>query len=408
MMSQIKSVEVKVNDAGNSNIALDDLVLRARELVPLLEKNAVKTEQDRRAHQENIDAIQKAGLFKLMVPKRYGGYQGTIKSHLDITSVLAEGCASTAWVVALTNVCAWFTSLFCEQAQNDVFGANGNARVSGVFTPSPDTKQVDGGLIASGKWYWSSGCLHADWAILGVLEKDSSGAVIDQHLALIPMNELTIEDTWYTAGMKGTGSNCIVGKDVFIPRHRLLPMPRAVIGEYQTEHKEEAEYRAALIPAAALILIGAQLGIGRAALKYVIDKAPQRAISYTFFQKQSDSTAFQLQIADAALKIDTAHLHAYRAAADIDNAAKSGVYMDYVNRARCRADTGVVAKFIPEAIGILVSAHGAGSFADVSPMQRYWRDSNTAARHAIAIPETGFEVYGKALLNVEHTVTALV
>ena len=115
-----------------------------------------------------------------------------------------------------------------------------------------------------------------------------------------------------------------------------------------------------------------------------------------------------MQIADAALKIDTAHLHAYRAAADIDNAARSGVYMDYVNRARCRADTGVVAKYIPEAIGILVSAHGAGSFADVSPMQRYWRDSNTAARHAIAIPETGFEVYGKALLNVENTVTALV
>ena len=289
-----------------------------------------------------------------------------------------------------------------------LFGENKNARISGVFTPSPDTKQVDGGLIISGKWYWSSGCLHADWGILGVLEKDSNGAVVDQHLALIPMSELTIEDTWYTAGMKGTGSNCIIGKDIFVPRHRLLPMSRAVVGEYPTELKDEAEYRAALIPVAALILIGAQLGIGRAALKYVIDKAPQRAISYTFFQKQTESTSFQLQIAEAALKIDTAHLHAYRAAADIDNAAKSGVYMDYVNRARCRADTGIVAKFIPDAIGVLVSAHGAGSFADVSPMQRYWRDSNTAARHAIALPETGFEVYGKALLNVENTVTALV
>lgn len=407
-MSQLNRSNQKSSDDNQSNDLLSDLVGRAKELVPLLEKNAVATERDRRTHQENIDAIEAAGIFKLMVPKRYGGYQGTIKSHLDVTSVLAEGCASTAWVVALTNVCAWFTSLFCEQAQNDVFQENKNARVSGVFTPTPDTKQVDGGLIVSGKWYWSSGCLHADWAILGVLEKDSSGAVIDQHLALIPMNELTIEDTWFTAGMKGTGSNCIVGKDIYVPRHRLLPMPRAVVGDYPTEHKEEVEYRAALIPTAALILIGAQLGIGRAALKYVIEKAPQRAISYTFFQKQSDSTAFQLQIADAALKIDTAHLHAYRAAADIDNAARSGVYMDYVNRARCRADTGVVAKYIPEAIGILVSAHGAGSFADVSPMQRYWRDSNTAARHAIAIPETGFEVYGKALLNVENTVTALV
>ena len=121
-----------------------------------------------------------------------------------------------------------------------------------------------------------------------------------------------------------------------------------------------------------------------------------------------NSVAFQLQIAEAAMLIDTAHLHAYRAADDIDLAAVSGEYLDYLGRARVRADTGYVAEKITRAIDILLSAHGAGSFADVNPLQRIWRDSATAARHAIVSPMVGYEIYGKALLGVEDKITPLV
>lgn len=109
------------------------------------------------------------------------------------------------------------------------------------------------------------------------------------------------------------------------------------------------------MPLLALVLVGPQLGLGRAALELVKSKASQKAISYTFFSTQSSSTAFQLQVAEAALMIDTAHLHAYRAAADIDTAATAGVYPDELARARIRADTGLVAEKITRAIDILVS-----------------------------------------------------
>ena len=108
------------------------------------------------------------------------------------------------------------------------------------------------------------------------------------------------------------------------------------------------------------------------------------------------------------MKIDSAHLRAFRAADDIDDAARCGEVMDYITRARIRADTGVIAGDIKDALDALTSAHGAGSFAETSPMQRWWRDSNTAARHAIILPAIGAEIYGKALLNVENTVTPLV
>jgi len=385
-----------------------DLVSRALALGPLLVRNAQKSEQDRRAHQENIDAIAEAGLFRLMVPKRFGGHQGSIRSHLEVTAALAESCAGTAWVTALTNVCAWFVGLYPRRAQEDVFGANPDARVAGVFTPSTDCRRVEGGLMVSGKWYWSSGSLHADWVTVGVMEHDAHGAFVGHYLALMPKSDVSIEDTWFTVGMRASGSNCIVAKDVFVPDHRLLDVGAAVNSDYPTEFKDEAEYRAPFVPVAALVLVGAQLGMGRAALKYVIEKAPQRSIAYTSFEKQTSSVMFQAQIAEASLKIDTAHLHAFRAAADIDNAARRGEKLDYVTRARMRADSGVVVTAITDALNILISAHGAGTFSEASPLQRIWRDSNTAARHAVVMPSVGIEVYGKALLGVENTVTPLV
>jgi 3-hydroxy-9,10-secoandrosta-1,3,5(10)-triene-9,17-dione monooxygenase len=387
---------------------LSDLVRRAESLQPLLAKNAPESDRNRRASEENIQAIAEAGLFKLMVPKRYGGYEGTLRSHMEVSAALAEACGGTAWVTALINGCAWFTSLFAKQAQDEVFGADPNARVAGVFSPASKVRRVDGGLVMSGKWYFSSGSLHSTWAMLGIIEHDENGAFKAQYLGLVPMSEVTIEDTWFTTGMRGSGSNCIVGNDLFVPDHRLLSIMPALHGDYPSPFKDEASYRSAFGPVSSILLIAAQLGLGRAALKYVIERAPQRAIAYTSYTKQTDSIAFQMQVAEAALKINTAHLRAFYAADEIDEGARRNKDLDYLTRCRIRADTGAIVTDITDALNTLLFAHGAGSFAETNPMQRWWRDSNTAARHAIILPTVGTEIYGKALLNVENTVTPLV
>ena len=386
----------------------NELVERAASLKELLAKNAAQTEKDRRVAEENIQAIADAGLFKITVPQRYGGYEVDIRTKLDVSAKLAEACGSTAWVVTLTNVSNWFASLFPQQTQDEVFGENPDARVTGVIKPSAESRRADGGLVVSGKWYYSTGCLHADWAWVGVPIVDEAGDKVDGGLALIPMSELDIEDTWYAAGMKGSGSNALIAEEVFVPDHRIMSMSGALAGEYPTERKEEALYRSAFVPVAVLVLVGPQLGLGRAALEYVIEKASQRDIAYTTYRSQPDSTAFQMQVAEAARKIDTAHLHAYRAAADIDDAAARGEHPDQLTLARIGSDTSEAAIQIKEAIDTLMTAHGAGSFAGFSPLQRIWRDSNQAARHAAVMPPVNQEVYGKALLGVEEIITALV
>lgn len=245
--------------------------------------------------------------------------------------------------------------------------------------------------------------------MLGIPVTDADGEVVDQGLTLIPTSELTLEDTWFVAGMKSSASNCLVADDVFVPDHRLVSVPSAIEGNYPSEVlADEPLYRSAFVPVLSLVLVGPQLGMGQAALDLVREKGAKKPISYTFFESQSDSVAFQLQLARAAMMIDTARLHAYRAAADIDDAAEAGTYPDYAARARIRADVGWVADNVTGAIDILLSAHGAGSFADVNPLQRIWRDSATAARHAAVSSAISYEVYGKVLAGNDERVTPLV
>jgi alkylation response protein AidB-like acyl-CoA dehydrogenase len=386
----------------------DDLIARVRELQPLIEKNAAQGEADRRVVEESITALTDAGVFKVAQPRRYGGHQASVRTMLDVSAAVGEADGGTAWVVAICNVCAWLTGLFSEQAQDDVWGTDPDAKVSGVQTPSAEAVKVDGGFRLTGRWLYSSGSWHASWAILGFPILDDNGQLIDQGLALVPATDLEIEETWFVAGMSSSGSNCLVATDVFVPEHRIMPGLAAIEGNYPTEHTEEVLYRSALVPVLALVLAGPQLGMGRRALELVTKKAAGKTIAYTFFTAQAESTAFQLQLAEAALMIDTAHLHAYRSADDLDRAAAAGVYPDTLLRARVRADTGWALQHVTKAIDLLLYAHGAGSFAQANPLQRIWRDSAVAARHAVTLPAVNFEIYGKALLGRNDQITLLI
>ncbi|HEY3776263.1 MAG TPA: acyl-CoA dehydrogenase family protein [Solirubrobacteraceae bacterium] len=390
--------------------SLSELLARIEAVAPTLAAHADETEEGRRLADASVRALAEAGAFKVTIPRRHGGYQMTIREQLEVSAVVAESCGSSGWVVALINVCNWMASTLPEQGQHDIFGTNPEARVAGVLNPSTEVRRVDGGYRVSGQWPWASGSWHADWALVGIVVPDEDGAPVDQALAFIPMSELSIKETWFVAGMKGTGSNTIIAEDVFVPEHRLHSVPKAIDNEYRTEHTDETLYRSSFIPVLTLVLAGPQLGLGRAALHYVMQKAPKRGISYTKFERQTDSTAFQLQIAHAATLIDTAHLHAFRAADDIDSAAVAGRKLPYETRARVRADTAYAISKIREAIDLLLSAHGASSFALVNPLQRIWRDSSTAGRHAVADPLVNQEVYGKALLGIpyEENITPLI
>jgi alkylation response protein AidB-like acyl-CoA dehydrogenase len=385
------------------------LVATAASLQGLLAENASAADRDRRVPEPVIEALAEAGLFKLTVPKRYGGHEADVRTIIDVAATLAESCGSTAWVVTLINTVGIAVGMLPDQAQKEVFGANPEARVAGVFSPRGEARREDGGFRVTGEWYYGSGSLHADWVMIGFPLVDDTGATIDFGLGVVPRSDYEIKDTWYVVGMRGSGSNAIVADDVFIPDHRILSVGAAIDGRFPTEFQDEALYRSAFHPAFTLVLTGAQLGMGRAALRHVVDLAGSRTIANTIYTRQRDSVAFQLQIADAAALLDTAHLHVYRAAHDIDEAARRSENPGYRLRARLRSDAARAATCVKDALDLLITAHGAGSFAESSPIQRIWRDSNIALRHGTLVPPATREIYGKALLgfSLDDNITKL-
>jgi 3-hydroxy-9,10-secoandrosta-1,3,5(10)-triene-9,17-dione monooxygenase len=181
----------------------------------------------------------------------------------------------------------------------------------------------------------------------------------------------------------------------------------AVADEAPRVAGDESMFRPPFASVASLPLVGPLLGLGRAALQLVIDKAPTKPMHDTFFSRQSESVGVQIQIAEAALALRTARLHAYDIAATLDKAAE-GHLVTYASRAEIRAAIGYVAQQVVAAISVLVNVHGAGSFAESNRMQQYWRDANTAARHAALQPIVGYEVYGKSLLGIDERISPAV
>ncbi|MCV7173717.1 oxidoreductase [Mycobacterium manitobense] len=393
-------------DATTTETAADVLD-RVRALQPLIREHSAQNERDRKVSNEVIAALQDAGAFRLAAPRRFGGLEAGLRAMLDLSALIAEADGGTSWVTTLSNINAWSTCLYDEAVVAEIYANGPDTILSGVVSPGGTARKVAGGYVINGQWPYSSASLHADWVSGGVWEVDGDGDEIDQAMVVMPIADVEIKDTWYVAGMRASGSNTIVADEVFVPDHRLSSMLPVVSGGYLEQYPDNPFYRAAFASMLVLVLVGPQLGFGRAALDIAVTKASAKALAYTNIEHQADSVAFQLLVADAASKIETAHLHAYRAADDVERYAAQGVYPDFAARARMRADSAVALTSINSAINILLNACGAGSFADVNPMQRIWRDSNVGQRHAVMLPQVSMETYGKALLGKTDHITAI-
>ena len=379
-----------------------DVVARVGEIIPLLAENGLQGEVDHRIPDESFEALVRTGAFRWSVPTRFGGYAGNSHASLAVAREISRGDGGAGWVFGILNSGAWVLSLMQLRAQEDVWSAGPDQCISIVLAASSKAVKKAGGYRVTGKWTYGTGSLHSQWSLLGVPIEDADGNVIDSGLALIPSSDLAIEETWRVAGMKSTGSNTLVANDVFVPAHRIFPLTAAIEGKYPGSGvNPEASYRPAFVPALALQLVGPHLGMGRAVLDLVSRTASFKGIAFTSYDRQADAVVTQLAVARASLLLETAEVFADRVGERLYDAALRGAYPEYAERVQMRAHIGYAVDNVTQAIDILVTAHGSAAFADVNPIQRFWRDQATAARHAHSLPSTGYEAYGKVLVGLE-------
>jgi alkylation response protein AidB-like acyl-CoA dehydrogenase len=376
------------------------LVQRAGDLAPLLRKNAAQAEEDGRLQDETIEAIAGAGLFKLRVPKRYGGYEADTRTLVEVAAELGRADGAAAWTTSVYWIPTFMACLFPDSVQDEVF-ATPDVRICGTLSPSALAAPADGGIVVNGKWGFVSGARHAHWQEIIAVQPTPDG----QHLpvmALVPMSDLQIIDDWDTSGLRGTGSVSTVAQDVFVPQERVIPLPAILQGQYASQlNAASPVYRVPLLPVAAASSVGTALGLARAARDVFFERLPDRTLTYTAYESQAQAPLTHHQVAEAALKTDQAEFHAYRLAGLVDAKGLAGEEFTLEERARARADMGAVVRLAKEAVGILAAASGGSSIYRDVPMQRISRDIQAVSLHALMNPDTNNELYGRVLCGLE-------
>ena len=198
------------------------LIERARAMIPTLKARARQTTLDGNVPTETVAEMQEAGFFRILQPKRWGGYEMHPNVFFEVQKALAEGCMSTGWIYGVLGCHPYELALFHDEAQREVWGDNGGAMlVSSTYQPVGKVEKVEGGFYLSGRWGFSSGSTHCGWVLLGAINFDTGGGPRDMRTFLLPRGDYqVIEGTWDVFGLQGTGSFDILVERVFVPEHR--------------------------------------------------------------------------------------------------------------------------------------------------------------------------------------------
>ena len=199
-----------------------ELVDRARAMIPTLKARARQCTKDYNVPAETIAEMKAAGFFKILQPKRWGGYEMHPNVFFDVQKLLAEGCMSTGWMYGVVGCHPYELALFHDEAQAEVWGENSDMLVSSTYQPVGKVEPTEGGFYLSGRWGFSTGSLHCGWVLLGALvPPQEEGGAPDMRTFLLPRSDYQIiEGTWDTFGLQGTGSFDIVVDRAFVPDYR--------------------------------------------------------------------------------------------------------------------------------------------------------------------------------------------
>src|SRR5262252_6537890 len=143
-----------------------ELLSRARELAPAFRERAAAAEKARCIPAASIEDLRRAGLLRTLQPAVLGGHELPLDEAVLITAVVAEGCGSTGWIQGIFSDHCATLGMFDGRAQQDVWGTSPDSLISSGFQPVGKAVRVQGGYRLSGRWPFSSGCDHADWALV--------------------------------------------------------------------------------------------------------------------------------------------------------------------------------------------------------------------------------------------------
>lgn len=356
-----------------------------------LAERASEAEQLRRLPQATVDDLIASDLTDLLVPARYGGRQAAYPEILGPVRQMAHGCASSAWTIGFYILHNWMVALFDEQAQAEAF-AQRPFLAPAPLAPTGRGRPDGQGVRLSGRWSWATGVMHGNWIMVGALCGPDDA--IHPALALLPIDDVTVEDVWHTDGMRATGSNDVVISDAFVPEHRLVRVTDIYAGTAPGARLHDAPtYRWPMVPALALLAAMPALGSAERAAQIYTERLGERVLAYEGV-RQKEKPLAQARLGEAEVR-----LRALRGLLDdtvggIEALVRDGDEVSLLGRAQARMAAAHIVHESRAVIGMLLEASGASAHFVTHPLQRIRRDVDVLAGHVVFDYDTCRELTG--------------
>jgi alkylation response protein AidB-like acyl-CoA dehydrogenase len=393
-------------DKAIAKPSLGELISRALEIGAFARQIVEKTETTRQVSPEAISRIRQAGLFRIMQPAVYDGYEYGFEALVPVVAAVGAGCASTAWVFSLGIVHQWLVAAFPEKAQ-DEYWSNVDAIAFGSYPPVGKVIAVDDGYRLSGTWSFTSGCDHADWLVLGgmVPAARSEGTAPKLAFFLVPIGDVAIDDNWFTMGLAGTGSKNTVADDVFVPAHRVVAVSDLLTGTAPgSKIHDNPLYRQSMLSAFPFALVSPLLGAAEGGLADFLDMAKLRTTRGAVAggnNRMAEFATIQTRVAEATGAIEAARLTILNALEDALSAAEAGQQAELDLRLRNRLRQSFSVKLLVQAIDALFQAAGGQGIFTSKPIQRAWRDIHAGALHVSMNWDAVSTMYGQHALGLD-------
>ena len=368
-----------------------EAVERSRSLFPLMRRLAREADDNRHLLPEMVAAFSESGLIRTLVPRRWGGSELDLTTHMEIAIELGRAYGSMAWVASFLIDHPFILAHFEDEAQHDVWGVTGpDTLIATSFAPVGKVTAASGGWILSGDWSWASGVGYAKWIMIGGMVPDANDHG-EYRLFLVPLSELRIIDTWYSSGLRGSGSDNVIADGVFVPEYRTVAMSTLLEARSPGGKVNPAPlYNQPFMAHGGHAMVSPAIGIARGMVEAWQQHVRSKTHSHT--QEQvSAAIPMQLCLAEAAVRIDSAELLLRRCLTMVD----TGAQISLEDRVRNRRDVTYVGRILVRAVEDLMQMAGASALRDDSPIQRGWRDVRAISCHVFCNFNAAAENYGR-------------
>jgi 3-hydroxy-9,10-secoandrosta-1,3,5(10)-triene-9,17-dione monooxygenase len=400
-MSTTSTQSIPVPEPG---LTQEEMVQRARDMIGVLRERQEECERIGRLPDETSREFIEAGFYRILQPRRFGGYEFDLPTFTRVAIALARGCPASGWTYTLTAGHAhMLAALWPEEGQIDIYGADGEVRMPGRFRPGTATP-MDGGYRVSGTWDYVSGCDSATHLAFGFMLGDdpSAGELATDFIGVVDYGDCEIIDNWDVLGLRGTGSKRVVVEDVFVPERRTIDSIfriDAPAAAGRTVHEapiyREGGIGGLIFSETASVAIGTAWGV----LDLYEESMRKRKTTVLPLIPMTEHAQYPRFFGEAFQSIDVAEAALLQS--DYD-------YMDWSRRAaageieygrdrdfRLMLRKQLCAKLAYDAVNLMMRTNGSAGMRGGAMWQRMQRDLTVLMTHNTVQPELAADSFGR-------------